>query len=156
MEQYIGPNKVLGLVKQDFQTPSGKDVVEVQYEGAHTPELMSQMAFNLLVTEKPSDYNDLRDRKFRQMIPGILTLITEWDLKSIELKPLLQQIGDNCQDAMERASNYLWTKDDRTWIPGMSFLNERTLLEAERVLKLIGKKEDGPEPKVTTSAEPAA
>jgi len=140
-DQYIGPNKVLGLVKQDFLTPSGRDVVEVQYEGEHTPELMSQMAFDQLVTETPSDYNDLRDRKFRQMVPGIITLITEWDIKTVELKPLLGQVGDSLQDAMERAGNYLWTHDERTWVPGMSFMTERTLLEAERVLQSIPKKD---------------
>jgi hypothetical protein len=144
MDQYIGPNQVMGLVKQDFKTPAGSDVIEVQYKGEHTPELMSQMAFDFLVTETPTDYNDLRDRKFRKMVPQIIAIITEWDLKAIELKAFLGTIGDSLQDAMEKASNYLWTHDTRTWVPGMSFMNERTLLEAERVLQSIPKK-DGSE-----------
>jgi hypothetical protein len=78
------------------------------------------------------------------MVPQIIAIITEWDLKAIELKAFLGTIGDSLQDAMEKASNYLWTHDTRTWVPGMSFMNERTLLEAERVLQSIPKK-DGSE-----------
>ncbi len=149
MDQYIGPNKVLGLVKQDLKTPSGGDVVEVQYEGEHLPEVMTQMAFDKLVTELPTAYSDrdqqgLSDRRFKLMTAEIIKVIMEWDIKMIELKPLLQAVGDSVQDGVERAGNYLWTHDERTWVPGMSFMNERTLLEAERVLKSIPRnKKDG-------------
>lgn len=134
MDQYIGPNKVVGLVKEEFITPAGNEVVMVQYQGEHPPELMSKKSFDLLVTPAPSDYTDLRARKFEKMLPDIITVLTEFDLKFDEIKPLFEHIAESLQNAFDKANNWLWTHDDRQWVPGMNSLNQRTLLEAEKVL----------------------
>lgn len=138
--QYVGPNKILGITKEAITTPSGGEVFRVVYDNNHS-ELMTKRAFDLLVTEKATDLTDLRERKFRALIPQFITLMMEYDFKSMDCNPFLNRIMDSLQENFDRASNYLWTKDDKEWVPGFNFVEQRTLLECDKVLKAIN--EDG-------------
>ena len=46
----------------------------------------------------------------------------------------MKHVHDTIMDHFERASNYLWTGDDRNWIQGMNFSNNRTIIETQKIL----------------------
>jgi len=139
--KYFGPNLILGTEEATFKTPMGKDVVKVKFEDTNMPDInIPVKALENFVTDtKELDYTQLREKQTLIIANEIIAMILEYDVKSIDLSHLLSFTGDKCQDALERASNLLWTGDDKQWIPGMSFMNERTLLEAEQILKGIEK-----------------
>jgi len=77
-----------------------------------------------------------------------IALITEYDIKASEIEPLLNPInteiqgvintiGGELDNTFNRATNYLWTKDDTQFIPGTNMMLERTLLEATKVTQII-------------------
>lgn len=134
--QYIGPNKVVGIVENELKTPMGHEIVEIVFESI--PKiLMPKKAFDLLSRNTPMDYTSYTKMKVELIGRELVALIMEYDIRNLEMVILMKFTADLMQDAFERASNFLWTGDDKQWISGMSFLNERTLLEAERVIKRI-------------------
>lgn len=142
---YVGPNKVFGLVKEELTTPSGGEVFRVVYENGRS-EIMTKKSYDLLATENPTDHTELRERKFKIVIPAFITLMMEYDFKSMDCHPFLNKLMDSLQENYDRASNFLWTGDDKSWIPGFNFVENRTLIECNKVLHSIKSeavKEDG-------------
>lgn len=171
-KKYVGPRGVENVVIEEMKTYSGAEVVTVHYDGGHK-ELMTKKAFELLMTEEPSDLTSVRNKKMKAMSSELypliseyiltikdnldekkdarvsflgkaLALITEYDLKVSEVEPLLNPIVAEIASAMNainyeidnilnRATNFLWTKNDAEFVPGVNMMMERTLLEAKKV-----------------------
>lgn len=73
-----------------------------------------------------------------------LAMMTEFDIKVSEIESFLNPIiaelngavnaiGYEMDNTFNRATNYLWTKNDGDFIPGTNMILERTLLEAKKV-----------------------
>lgn len=137
MEQkYFGPWKVLGIERSDVTTPSGSEVVNVVFEG-RKPELVPKKAFDLLASEEPVGLDLFYKAKHEIMVPEIIKLIAEYDVKQSEISLLIKKVADSMFDSCERAVSFLWTGDDAEWIKGFSPTNDRTLTEIQKVLKTI-------------------
>lgn len=144
MTQYIGPNKVVGLLKEEMKTPMGNEVVKVVYEN-HPSQYMTRKCFDLLVSETPppGDYNYLQEKKFSILLPALIDLIMEYDLNYYEIGRLGQKLVDGLFERFHRASNFMWTGSDENYTPGFDFFNTRTVLDALKVISTIPPKEDG-------------
>lgn len=138
-EQYIGPFKVIGITEDVAKTPAGKGVVKVIYED-RPAEIMTKKGFDLLVKNEPVDLGTVQKEKFDILIPEIISVMAEYDIRMFELSALLTRVNETIESHFERAASFLWTGDDRNWIPGMNFLNNRTLIESDKILKSIGTK----------------
>lgn len=137
LEQFIGPRRVLGLVKTDHKTHAGAEVVEVAYEG-EANELLSLKAFESLVTDKPTDWTNLRNRKIAFLTLKVLETLAEYDLKAEEVPALKTSVENELYNNLNRAVHYLWTKDKREFIPGIDLQDDRrSLLEADIIIKGI-------------------
>lgn len=133
--QYIGPFKVLGLVKlDDYQTPSGGDVVRVLLVNK-SPILMTLKSFNAFVTEKPVELTDYREKVVDEMSTEIIKVIMEYNLTNIDISYLLKKVGNRILDSYERACNMLWTGNDNLWIPGVPYSDTRSIIEADLILQ---------------------
>lgn len=132
-EQYLGPFKVVGIVKMDVKTPLGGDVIEVLYEN-RPKEIVPLKAFELLVSPVPVDLTTLQRRRFDYLIPKLIEQIAEVDVRMSERVSLFGRLNETIEDHFERASNYLWTGDDRNWAKGVNFMNNRTLIETHKTL----------------------
>lgn len=75
-EQYIGPKKVSVVVVDDMKTYSGADVVVVHFENSEK-KLMSKKTFEMVVTEKPTDYTSVRDKKLKALYKETFPIIAE-------------------------------------------------------------------------------
>lgn len=133
-EKYIANRKVINVITLDYKTPSGEDVVKVVYEN-DTYAVMSKKSFDLFSTDESIEPTSFREIKFKALQNEVVKVIMEYDLRAEEIVPFFSQTTDKLQDVFERASSILWTGDDRHWIPGSNFLSERTILEAEGVLR---------------------
>lgn len=134
--QFIGPRKVAMAVSTDHKTSGGNEVVEIHYEGGFK-EMMPKNAFELMVTDKPSDWNALRDRKFKVILKELLTVVAEHDFKASDIEALNNAFANELFNGFNRATHYLWTKDDKSFIPGNNVVLERSLLEADMIIKSI-------------------
>jgi hypothetical protein len=142
-KQYIGQHEVFGLVQDELKTPLGSEVVKVIFKEGKEPILMTKKGFDALVTEKPIDATSLMEMKMNILIPEIVKVVAEWDIKIGELHQLSNRLIGNIADNFDRASSFLWHRNDKEWIKGFNPAMERSLLDAEKVLKSIPIDEPG-------------
>lgn len=135
-KQFIGPLGIVGASLIETKTAGGNDVVEVLYSRG-TKDLMPKSSFDQLVTDKQTDWNDLRDRKFKAIISELVDVMVEFDIKSEDLEALFIKLKDHFTDIFNRATNFLWTGDDTQFIPGTNPSMERSILEAELIYRDI-------------------
>lgn len=137
-QNFIGPNQIFGIVQEEQRTPGGKEIVKVVYEGGKlSPETMPLATFEILVSEAPHDYNWLREKRYKKLLEEMTALCLETDVRYSDIKHLATKFAEKLDSAFERATNYLWTSDDKQWIPGINSLSDRTILEADKILKQI-------------------
>jgi len=135
---FLGPNEVEKIDPQEQKTPAGKPIVKVIFKGENVrSETMPLHVFNLLKTTEPKDYNWIRETKHAQLFKDLAALCLEADVKFSDLAYVCKELCNKLQDGFERASSFLWTGDDKAWIPGFDHRSDLTLLQADAVLKKI-------------------
>ena len=136
--QYIGVNKIIGVtVLEDVKTPGGAEMVKVFYENNSFSEIMPKKSFEILVSDAIEDTTISTDKKIKAMTFEILQIVGEYDINVNEINILIREIGNQIALNIDRAMNYLWTKDDSTFIPGINPAGKNTLLEAKTILNSI-------------------
>lgn len=150
---YVGSNKVSSVaVVDNYKTPMGSNLVDVTYESGAI-ERFTKKTYELVVTDVASDASIVRRTKFNAMVPSIITVICEFDLKVSEMQSLLQEVANSLDNSFGRATNYVWTNDDRQYVPNSNPLFDRGVLDADRILKSIPTSVEAEKP--TTPAEDA-
>jgi len=137
-EKFIGPKKVVSLVKENIKTNGGNEIVTVLYNGGGK-EIMPLNAYNILATEKATDYTELRNRKINDLVLKTLSILAEHDIKSGEVDYFNLMLGNEILNSFNRATNFLWSKDDKSFVPGVNVLLDKSLLEADIIIRNISK-----------------
>lgn len=142
--KFIGPRKIINVeFDEAIKTPQGSEVFKVTFDGGYS-EIFPKKALSVLMTDKPIDFSQLRDLKFKYLLPELLSVVAEYDLKNQEVKHLCMSLADELENSWMRATNFLWTKDDGQFVPNSEVLSNRSLLEAEKILKTIPVKQNEP------------
>lgn len=155
-KRFIGPRAVAMVAEEaEIKTPAGADVVTIHYEGGFT-EMMPKLSFEFLVLDQPTDWNDLRRRKLHEMQEAILAVVAERDFKAGEVDALKIGLENSLLNSFNRATHFLWTKDDPSFVPGYNVVLDRSLLETELVLRTIPKVAENGDTAGKTEETPAA
>jgi hypothetical protein len=184
-KKFIGPRMVTEVtVDEQVKTYGGNEVVVVNYDGGYK-ETMTKKTYDLLVSQEPSDFTKIREKKFKSIyedfypmlckflssvvktdeekkqarlsfIQDCLAVFSEYDLKVSEVSPLLDPVfsevniiinalANELDNYFNRATNFLWTRDDAQFVPGVNIMNERTMIEAKKISETIPlvKKDEG-------------
>ena len=147
--QFIGSRKVLGVTVAPFKTEMGNDVIKVMFEDGGS-RLMTQKTFDLVVSSEASDETTISDKKLSAINIGCLRIIEEYDIDVVEFKNLLMRIQTSYMENFNRAENFLWHKNDNSFVPGVDSTNNVSLLMMKEVFQQIPKQENG-EAKPTNS-----
>lgn len=140
-KNYVGEKKIASFEEDSSLTPLGGKIIKVVYEDGET-EFLTEKTFELVSTEVPTDANYVQATRLHETKKGILAVISEYDISVGEIDKLCNSIAFEIGTSFNRATNFLWTKDDKKFIPGVSVMDSVTLLGAEKVLKTIPR-EDG-------------
>lgn len=148
-KKYLGPNEVLGVTVVEQKTPAGAEMVKVMYESSDLPlgtvEVMPKQTYELLISDQPRDWTWVRDTQSKRIQEDLAKVLMEWDVSYTDVKHVVLGLTDKIYTAFDRATSFLWTKDDTKFVPGTDNpVGFRTLLEAEEILK--GVKTDEPKP----------
>ena len=148
-EAFIGPNKVSGVVILDYKTPKGAEVVKILYENPIIPfEIMPKVTFERVVSSEAKDWNYVREKRGEGLLEELAAVCMEHDVVYGDVAHIAHNLQAKLKTAFDRATNFLWTKDDKQFIDGRpSPIDLRSLLEAEQVLK-------GIPPEVSVPVEP--
>ena len=107
--------------------------------------LCTEKALIAIVSDERKDHNHLRDARFDVMIPEIIEIVKQYDLPSQDIKALIESIASEIDGRFGRAINFMWTQNDKLFVPGFSAMNDVTLLMAEEVISKIPKHDGGTE-----------
>ena len=128
--KFYGPHEIKDVkVHKD-------NILSVTLDDDHTIPL-TEKAVVAIVTDEKKDYNHIRESLFNVMVPEIVNVIREYDISVADINALFQEVGKDIDGRFGRATNYLWTKDDRRFVPGFSVMDSVTLLMAEEVIDNI-------------------
>lgn len=137
-KQFIGPRQVKTVETLEKTTPEGATLLKVTFEGDYS-EVIPQEMFDATVTEIPSDFNALAERRKKLVTGKIMGILKESNVNLSELNDIFKFVGFQSDIHFDKASNYLWTKDDNEFVPGMPVMARRTFLEAQDVIDSIPK-----------------
>jgi hypothetical protein len=104
---------------------------------------LTEKAIIAIVTDEKNDYNHIRKALFDVLVPEIVNVIRDYDVSVSDINALFQEVGKEIDGRFARATNFLWTKDDKRFIPGFSVMDSVTLLMAEEVIDNILEHDNG-------------
>lgn len=132
---YIADKKIKDTKEAGYATPQGTPIIEVEYEGGAV-ERMSHIRYELIVTDKKSDLNEVREKLTKRLGAMIYSIMIEYDLKLDEIDPVLNTAADMVNGASREAANQLF---------GVSHSDERSLVMINKILwdKHGDKSDDG-------------
>lgn len=142
---YEGGEKEL-MTKRTYEivsTPEASDHTSVRNKKF---EAINKELYPIISTYILTVVGDAEQKKEgrTQFLQDSLSLISEFDIKVSEidsfLTPLIAEmtgaanaIACELDNTINRATNFLWTKNDSNFIPGADSMMDRTFLEAKKV-----------------------
>lgn len=133
--KFIGPNEIKSIELTEERTPAGANVYMVEF--GERKERITDKALRAMASDEAIDYTRLQKRKFTPLIQDMLGAVMEYDIMLYEIESLMRQFAGSMDDTYNRAQNYLWTKDDTKFIPGVGPLDMIPLSVAQGVVKSI-------------------
>ena len=97
----------------------------------------TEKALIAIVSDEKKDHNHIRYARFAVLVPEIVKVIEEYDIPVGDVNALLQDIAREVDNHFARATNFLWTQDDKRFVPGFNPMEEITLSMAREVTNNI-------------------
>lgn len=136
VDKYFGPSKITNIAVARIKTPSGGYVFDVMLDDKKK-KMIPEAALVAVATEEPKDHNYVRDKLASLIVPEVLKTLEEYDFNAMQVPYLLDMISLEVSNKINRAANWLWTKDDTLYAPGFNAMHDVTLLMAQSVISEI-------------------
>lgn len=133
--KFIGPNEIKSIELTDEKTPAGANIYMVEF--GERKERVTDKSLRAMASDEAIDYTRLQKRKFTPLIQDMLAVVMEYDIMLYEIESLMRQLAGSMDDTYGRAENYLWTKDDTKFIPGVGPLDMIPLSAAQEIIRKI-------------------
>lgn len=140
-KQYIGKNKVIGITNLDSKSPKGQTMVEIILDG-NKNMITSKKVFDIIVTDKEIDDTELRERKIQPLLEEISGVIMEYDISHGDIRHLTERMANRLLFIFDKVNNLLWTGKDANFVPGYDPMQDRTLLEANKIFNELNERKE--------------
>jgi hypothetical protein len=137
--KFIGPDEIVSMSVSEQKTPEGKQIIDITFKSGRS-HIFSKETLDYIVTDEVSDANTVQAKKFTPVVRKIMSVLLEHDLQVGEIEMLFKQLGYNLDIVFNRATNYLFFKNEKEFVPGFDPLYHVSLLMADGVIPK--KKED--------------
>lgn len=134
--KFVGPRKIASVEVLEQKTLAGKSVVSVKYEGDYDEKLTLKTLI-LSVTDDAKDFNSLREKKFMAILPELMQILAEYDIKVYEVDALFRDAANTLTQSFNRALSFLWYGSPKNFVVGSDPVDHFTLLEAQEVIARI-------------------
>ena len=131
--KFIGPDEIVSVTLSEHKTPEGKEIVDVTFKSGRN-HIFSKETLDYIVTDEVSDSNSVQEKKFTPVIRKIMSILIEHDLQVGEVEMLFKQLGYNLDVIFNRATSYLFFKNEKEFVPGLDPLHYVSLLMAENAV----------------------
>ncbi len=137
-KMYFGPSEVTMVIEMPNKTASGGDIVKVCLDRKIQPyEVLPKASFERLVSLEPVEDTLFQKNRYQPIVDKLTAVLLEEGIIYADVPFVCKSLHGKISTAFERATNYLWTKNDSEFIPGIHELTNRSLLEADIILKGI-------------------
>lgn len=133
---YLGPLLVESVTDvEGFKTNGGNPVVEVKLANGFK-QMMPKNAYEQMVIDSPEkDLTKFTD-KYLDLVAGeVLAVLAEHHITGENIDMLFRTISGNLVESFNRADHKVWVGDDCLYTPRGNALMERSVLEAEYILR---------------------
>lgn len=100
--KYIGDKKIKSHKKTKEKTPAGTPIVKVEYEDGLV-EHLSEIMFNRVVSSKPCNLTELRDKRVFPIMEQVLMILREWGIKESEFGYFSTLLNDHLTKVKDEA-----------------------------------------------------
>jgi hypothetical protein len=140
-ETFIGSNKIKEINPSGEVTPKGKEIFCVEYTSGKK-EFYVRDILDVIITDTPSDASKASQKRVEFIIDKVFNdVLKEFDARALDMESIARGIIMQFDNHLNRAENYLWTKNDKEYVPGFNPMYERSLFDAERINNSIPKDE---------------
>lgn len=129
---YIGQRKIKEVKETEDKTPGGTPIMEVSYEDGKK-ESLSKLMCKEIVSDKPCDLSELRDKRVRPIVAHTLAIFREWGLRMSELSYASTLLNASLENSQRQALLELW----KPFQPTIQEYDEVDLIAMDKVLKQI-------------------
>lgn len=133
-KQFIGPKKIRLIEETEEKTAGGYSITKVTYDD-NDVEYFSSLMFNKIVSDKPCDLTELRDKRVTPVVEIILAVIRDWGLKVGELSYFSALLNKSLQYNSDQALIGLVSK----FMPKPNSLDDVDYATVDRILKSFQK-----------------
>ena len=128
-KQYIGNRKVKSVKETQNKTAGGINILEVHFEDRI--EKFSKLMFDNIVSEKPCNLTELRDKRVDPVVQIVLAVLREWGIKVGELDNIMLKVNQS----LNYNNNQALLKLLGQWMPDPKSLDDVDLLTLDDILR---------------------
>ena len=134
--KFIGGDTIVSTEMLDVKTPQGKDILEVTFKSGKKRVYPSETMARI-ITEEVSDASAVSEKKLLPVIREVMAILAENDISVGEIDMFQKQLGSNIENAFNRATSFMWFKDDAEFVPNFNPMFDVSLLMAHKVITNI-------------------
>ncbi len=135
-EKFFGPRKVISVSKEDYKTPSGIEVLKVMFADGEY-EIITQKGYDAFSTDHSIDYTALAKLKNEVMSRELIAVLLDYNFTNMELSMIIVALKEKIDAVFDRAINFLFFKDDKTWVAGSNSNGYFDLVTANKIIESI-------------------
>lgn len=133
-KQYIGQKKIRLIEDTEEKTSGGYPIVKITYDD-NSVEHFSELMFKKIVTDKPCDLGELRDKRVGPIVEIVLAIFRDWGLKPGELEYFSALLNRSLNYNSDQALIGLVSK----FMPKPNSLDDIDYFTIDRILKSFQK-----------------
>ena len=134
-DKFIGEKKVKTIKPTGETTPSGFEVMEVEYEFG-VVEHFSKLMLDKILSDEKCDLSILREKRIEPLVKVVLTILADWGVKMSELPYFSAVLNQSLDFNHKHALSEILGK----WIPKPKDPEEVDMITINRILHSIDAK----------------
>ena len=128
--KFIGPFEIESI----NEIGGEEDVVTVVFTTGRT-RMFHKKTLEIIMTAESSDLSLVQSKKFEAIIPLVMSILTEYDLETMEIQMLFKTLGQKFDEKFNHARSILWFGGDKEYVEGFDSENYISLGMADQVIK---------------------
>lgn len=134
--KFIGGDTIVGAEVLDMRTPQDKDILEITFKSGKK-RVYPAATVERIVTDEVSDASAVSEKKLLPVVREVMAILAENDISVGEIDMFQKQLGSNIENAFNRATSFMWFKDDTEFVPNFNPMFDVSLLMAHKVITNI-------------------
>ena len=128
--KYVGEKQVKQAVMTEEKTPTGIEIVKIEFEDG-TAEHFSKLMYEKIVSDEKCDLTKLRDKRMEPVVTIVLGVMRDWGVKIGELPYFASLLNLSLNNNSDQALFKLVSK----YMPKPSSLDDIDYVTIDRILR---------------------